>query len=152
MISVVLIGRDGRPQEPLPETNRHITEACADVREHYARNGFTPPWCAYLAVRDDRVVGVCGFRGPPDDQDQVEIAYGTFPGWEGEGLASAMARAMVGIARDHNPVMTVVAFTCREPGPATRILESLGFDNLGEDQDLYYGACWRWRLSPTVSV
>lgn len=148
MINVIQIDRYGRPVEPLPEYNRFVREACADVQAHYSRQGFEPPWCAYLAVRDGQVAGVCGFRGPPDALERVTIAYHTFPGFEGEGLASAMAEALVGIARDHNPVMTIIAHTWRSENAATRILHHLGFENLGDDEDLYYGECWRWQLLP----
>lgn len=148
MINVVLIDRNGRPEVPLPETTPCVSEACADVRRHYERHGFHAPWCAYLAIRDGRVVGVCGFRGPPDAHEQVIIAYRTFPGFEGEGLATAMAEALVGIARDHNPVMTVIAHSWRAENAATRILRHLGFECLGDDEDPYYGECWSWRLLP----
>src|SRR5258705_1206577 len=57
------------------------------------RTGATTPWTGYLAV--DRahqiIVGTCSFTAPPDPEGAVEIAYFTFPPFEGRGNASAMA-------------------------------------------------------------
>src|ERR1044071_6302171 len=61
------------------------------------RTGASPPWTGYLAVDSTRraVVGTCGYTGPPDVAGQVEIAYFTFPAYEGQGYASGMARRLV---------------------------------------------------------
>lgn len=148
MIRLVSIGQSGTPTEPLPELGDLAREACRNTRLHYAREGFHPPWCGYFAVRDDQVVGVCGFRGPPDHQEKVIIAYRVFPGHEGRGLGSAIVEALVGIARDHNPVMTVVASTEPADSGSTRILERLGFRHAGEANDPYIGRAWSWWLEP----
>lgn len=42
-------------------------------------------------------VGTCGFKSSPD-QGRVEIAYFTFPDFEGRGLATAMAGELLAIA------------------------------------------------------
>src|SRR5262245_29261330 len=64
------------------------------------RTGANPPWTGYLAV--DRahqlIVGTCGFTAPPDAEGVVEIAYFTFPSFEGRGYASAMAARLVELA------------------------------------------------------
>lgn len=52
-----------------------------------------PPWSGFLAV--DRVqsvmVGTCGFKGPPASQRIVDIAYFTFPQFDGRGVAPSWA-------------------------------------------------------------
>src|SRR4030081_3746635 len=48
----------------------------------------TQPWSGYLALdRTRNIVGTCGFKAPPDTEGVVEIAYFTFPGSEGLGVA-----------------------------------------------------------------
>ncbi len=37
----------------------------------------------------DTVVGVCAYKFQPDSAGAVEIAYGTFPAYEGRGYAKA---------------------------------------------------------------
>jgi GNAT superfamily N-acetyltransferase len=68
----------------------------------FERTGVTAePWSGYLAM--DRaqhvIVGTCGFKAPPDDDGVVEIAYFTFPDFEGRGYGSAMAIGLVERAR-----------------------------------------------------
>jgi RimJ/RimL family protein N-acetyltransferase len=55
------------------------------------------PWSGYLALDRERdtIVGTCGFKAPPDSEGVVEIAYFTFPAFEGFGVASAMAAQLV---------------------------------------------------------
>ena len=125
-----------------------VRQVCEDSRKHYARVGFEPPWCGYLAVQDDVPVGVCGFRGPPDERECVEIAYRIFHGHERQGVGSAMVEALVGIARDHNPQMTVR--TAVDPGDqaSAHLLSRLGFHNEGEREDFYLGRASCWSLAP----
>jgi RimJ/RimL family protein N-acetyltransferase len=59
------------------------------------------PVLAYVAVKDGRPLGTCGFMSPPVD-GRVEIAYFTFPGNEGQGIATAMATELVKIAEQPN--------------------------------------------------
>ena len=59
------------------------------------------PWLGYLAVKeDDRGINsasTCAFNAPPD-QGVVEIAYFTFPSFEGMGVGGAMVRGLLEIA------------------------------------------------------
>ena len=45
----------------------------------------SPPWCGYLSVCDETntVIGCGGFKGNPSVDRAVEIAYFTFPEFEG---------------------------------------------------------------------
>ena len=55
------------------------------------------PWTLGFAVvhRDgDRVIGSAAFKGPPDDDGVVEIAYGIAPSYEGRGYATEAAKAL----------------------------------------------------------
>ncbi len=149
MIRLVAIGAEGRPEDPAIDVQDPVVrELCTNSKAHYDRVGFYPPWCGYLAVRDDVPLGVCGFRGPPDERERVEIAYRIFAGYERQGLGSAMVEALVGIARDHNPQMTVLTTT--EPGDEAshHLLTRMGFASAGECQDPYLGRAWSWWLEP----
>src|ERR1044071_2586117 len=62
----------------------------------------TPPeWFGYFAVESEmqRMVGGCSFKGPAVD-GVVEIAYYTFPGFEGQGIGTAMAQVLIDRARE----------------------------------------------------
>jgi [ribosomal protein S5]-alanine N-acetyltransferase len=106
-----------------------------------------PEWGGYLTFDSSSsdLVGCCGFRGAPDYVTLVEIAYGTFPPFEGRGYATAMARALVRIARDRG--LQPIAHTLPENKASVHVLERLGFVNVGTViADPEDGPVWRWEL------
>ena len=112
----------------------------------FDRTGVTSqPWSGFLAVdrSSNTVVGTCSFVAPPDGDGVVEIAYFTFPAFEGRGVASAMAAATgaVGVRR-------VRAYTLPEKSASTRVLEKTGFDCLGAVIHPEDGPVWRWERNP----
>jgi ribosomal-protein-alanine N-acetyltransferase len=110
----------------------------------------TQPWSGYLALDRARntIVGTCGFKAPPDSEGVVEVAYFTFPGSEGLGVASAMAAGLVDLATSAAGVRRLRAHTLPERSAATRILEKTGFRRLGEVIDPEDGPVWRWERYP----
>lgn len=106
----------------------------------------TPPWCSYAARRDGRLVGFGGFKGAPDAEAQVEIGYMTLLPEQGRGVATAVAGALVRIARDYG-ASAVLAHTLCEDNPSTGVLRANGFARDGEGHDEDVGAVWRWRLT-----
>jgi RimJ/RimL family protein N-acetyltransferase len=83
----------------------HARELTRQSLDFMARVGATPPWLCYLTIGEDTgtLVGCCGFRGNPRDIGRgvmaPEIAYHTFPAFEGRGYATAMALRLVEVAR-----------------------------------------------------
>ena len=110
------------------------------------RTGATTPWTGYLAVdrADQIIVGTCSFTAAPDPEGVVEIAYFTFPPFEGRGYASAMAAGLVELAESTAGIRRVRAHTLAEGNASTRILEKLGFERVGETIDPEAGQVWRW--------
>lgn len=108
--------------------------------------GITAPWAGYLAVDPLTriVVGTCAFKGPPDVRGEVEVAYFTFPTHEGQGHATAMARALCARAAASVGVTRVRAHTLPERNASVRVLEKLGFQWDGDVQDPEDGPVWRW--------
>jgi len=108
----------------------------------------TEPWCGYLCARpeDGALIGSGGFKGVPDPSGAVEIAYYTFPEFEGAGLGGATARALCEMAREQGS-SSVVAHTLPEPSASTSILKRLGFERMGEATDPDEGLVWRWERS-----
>lgn len=113
-------------------------------------NQGTPPWCGRLTVAtqadgERTVVGTCAFKGPPED-GCVEIAYHTFPEFEGRGYATAMAGDLIQDADQFGLVDQVIAHTLPETNRSTQILERHGFQRVGLDVDPEAGIVWRWGL------
>jgi RimJ/RimL family protein N-acetyltransferase len=112
----------------------------------------SPDWFGYLVAEDEtrQMVGVCTLKGPPVE-GTVEIAYFTFPGFEGRGIGTEMARFLVDRAGTLAGVAAVAAHTAPESNASTRILEKIGMRFVGEV--LEEGApVWRWETSVPVSA
>ena len=92
----------------------------------------------------DIIVGTCAFTAPPDAEGIVEIAYFTFPPFEGQGHATAMAAGLMELAKAGTAIRKVRAHTLPERNASTRVLQKLGFDRIGEAIDLEVGRVWRW--------
>ena len=103
------------------------------------------PWQPHWAMtEDDLPVGLCGFKGDLKTDRSVEIAYFTFPPFEGRGVATAMVRAMNRIAWNHGAA-AVEARTLPERNGSVVALERNGFEFVGEADDPEDGAVWVWR-------
>jgi ribosomal-protein-alanine N-acetyltransferase len=111
----------------------------------YERSGFVPPWIGYVAVKDNTAVGTCGFKSPLA-AGRVEMAYFTFPGHEGQGIATAMARQLLQIAQQADANATVIAQTLPEENASTTILKKLGFHFVGPVDHPEDGQVWEWAL------
>ena len=108
------------------------------------------PWCGYLALEGDmrRVVGFCGFKGGPDAAGAAELAYFTFAGEEGRGIASAMAAGLVQLAMSAQTAAVLLrAHTLPERSASCRVLEKVGFEFIGPVIDPDDGPVWRWERS-----
>lgn len=92
------------------------------------------------------VVGSCGYKGPPDADGVVEIAYGVDPAYQGRGYATEAARALVDYAWGTGAVRVVRAHTRPEPNASTGVLTKCGFEWVGEVVDPEDGLVWRWEL------
>ena len=78
-----------------------VTGQFAEAMEHIASQPQSPPWCGYIGRRMGVPVGFGGFKGGLDDVGAVEIGYLTFPLHEGTGVAKAVVREMIDIAKFH---------------------------------------------------
>lgn len=90
------------------------------------------------------LVGTCGFKGPPEAEGIVEIAYGVAPDHQGKGYATEAAEALVGYAFSSGRVRVVRAHTFSEANASTRVLTKRGFQLVGEVIDPEDGLVWRW--------
>jgi RimJ/RimL family protein N-acetyltransferase len=105
------------------------------------------PWQhGYFVVhREQRlVIGSAGFKGPPDGNGAVEIAYGIVPSFQGQGYATEAARALLEVALAADGVRSILAHTLPEPNASTRVLLRCGFRHVGTVVDPEDGPVWRW--------
>jgi [ribosomal protein S5]-alanine N-acetyltransferase len=96
------------------------------------------PWVhGFSVVQLDTgiTVGQCGFKGPPDTNGVVEIAYGVASEQEGKGYATEAARALVAYAFSIDQVNRVRAHTLPTSSASKRVLAKCGFQYVGEIND-----------------
>lgn len=104
-------------------------------------------WGGYFVVdaRTREVVGSCAFKGPPTDDKTVELAYFTYPEFEGRGYATSMATKLVELARGSTDVRRVIAHTLPQANASTCVLEKVGMQFVGEVVDAEDGDVWQWQ-------
>jgi [ribosomal protein S5]-alanine N-acetyltransferase len=146
-MELVPITISGRPAREVPELPEAALEALAGTAMLYRESGFEPPWIGYVVVDGGQCVGICAFKCAPCD-GRVELAYFTFPGHEGQGLATRMCRELVTMALIAEPGMTIAAQTLPEHNASTRVLEKAGFRWHSEFEHPEDGLVWEWRLEP----
>ena len=113
--------------------------------DYYQVIGFNLPWVGYFVVRQNDIVGSCGFTGQPKE-GKVEIAYWTFKEFEGQGIASFSCKELVSISRKTDPAITITAKTAPEYNASTKILQKNGFEFIEIVQDHEIGDAWLWAL------
>lgn len=152
----MLEGRLRNPNEGLreicsngPEIKTFLLPVLQQSLDFHRRIGSVPPWQSYLAIRspENCLVGISAFKGNPTEAGEVEISYGTVPGFEGHGYATGIARGLVKIAFGSPAIRRVIAYTLPEKNASGRVLQKVGMVNVGEVMDPEDGKYWRWEIS-----
>ena len=109
---------------------------------------------AWLGVDDSgQIVGTCAFKGGVNPETgEIEIAYHTYPPFEGRGYARAMAKGLVALAADVAGLRRVIAHTLPERNASTRVLEKIGMRCTGAVIDPEDGRVWRWACGNPESL
>jgi ribosomal-protein-alanine N-acetyltransferase len=106
------------------------------------------PWEFGFAVIhkiDNKLIGLCGFTGPPDSNGVAEIAYGIAPAYQGKGHATEVANALVDFASRDPRARTIRAHTLTQTNASSRVLEKCDFKKVGETIDPENNQpIWRW--------
>lgn len=136
----------------LPEVFRSpfLRRLCETTLALQRGTGAGAPWLGYLAEEGGEIVGSCAFKGPPA-KGRVEIAFVTFDGNTGGGLATRMAQELIAMAQREVPGIEVTARTLPQAGPSTRILQKLGFRQEATGAFARQGASWEWVLPAAVA-
>lgn len=138
--------------ESLPPSDRAEVAAgwIAKVRATPAGD----PWSlAYATIeRGSGIeVGGCSFKGPPDTDGVVEVAYGVDEPYRCRGFATEMARGLSDFALAGGHATTVRAHAKRGNAASARVLEKSGFHRLGEVLDPEDGVVDRWERRASQS-
>ena len=113
--------------------------------DYYQIIGYNFPWVGYFVIKENQIVGSCGFKGGPKD-GKVEIAYWTFGEYENQGISSFSCKELIRIALESDPTIIVTATTAPENNASTKILQNNGFVFTEVVQDHEIGDAWLWIL------
>lgn len=130
----------------------HFPEAFIWMRDYLQEHEVELGWWNYLIVhrQDVRLIGTCGFKGSPSIEGEVEIGYEIADSYQGQGLATEVARALVDYAFSFDAVKFVSANTLAETNASSVLLQKIGFQFVGEEIDIEEGKIWCWRLPRPV--
>ena len=86
----------------------------------------------YMVLRESdaggpEAVGVAGYKGPPDVDNEVEIGYSVLPSYHRRGLATEAVNALVAHAFDLHGVARIVAHTLPHLAASIGVLRKTGF-------------------------
>jgi len=149
-MNLVPIEQDGAVRIAAEDRSGSVPSVIEQTVALYQRRGFEPPWVGYLAVEHSVWVGTCGFAGPPAN-GQAEIAYFTFPGQDGRGVASRMAAQLLALTHAAAALrgFVYIAHTLAQESASTGILRRLGFTLLGTIVHPEDGTVWKWHKTNT---
>jgi RimJ/RimL family protein N-acetyltransferase len=119
--------------------------------DYFNRIGHASPWIGYFAQIDNELVGSAGFKGGPKE-GKVEIAYGTFPAYQRQGVGSEMCRQLVLIALQTDSSIRITARTFEPDNYSTRILKKNGFSCNGPVWDEEDGTVWEWEYQRATLI
>jgi [ribosomal protein S5]-alanine N-acetyltransferase len=126
-----------------PEHNDANTRSF--FRAMIERNPGEPGYGARYIVADGRLVGTCGFKGPPDDKGEVEIGYAVVEAEQRQGMATAAVQELIKFAFADPRVTAVTAETLPGGLPSQKVLLKAHFVSNGFRIDAGEGevACFR---------
>jgi len=122
-----------------PQTLRLLRSMSRRTREAGCRG-------SWLVVTNNQVVGLCGYKQPPDGSGKVEIGYGIAEAWRNRGYATFAVGAMLAHARNDPALWSIVAATSASNVASQSVLERNGFERTGTSEDPDDGPLIWWRI------
>lgn len=99
---------------------------------------------SFLIVDQREVIGLCGFKGPPDSSGSGEIGYGIAVSRRRLGHATRAVALMCAEVRQRGAVTALRAETSTRNLSSQRVLEHNGFARVGSRHDDEDGELLHW--------
>jgi ribosomal-protein-alanine N-acetyltransferase len=122
-------------REALAET---ILPNVADTGKNHL---FSTLWGIILKA-ESRMVGDLCFVGEPDENGEIEIGYGTYEPFRGNGYMTEAVATIIEWVKVQEPVKSVFGQTAKDNPASAAVLEKNNFEKIGEDEQLI-----NWRLN-----
>ena len=98
----------------------------------------------WLILHENEVVGLCGYKRPPDAAKTVEIGYGIAAERRGTGYATRAIGLLLEQARASQAVDKIIAETVPDNLASRRVLQRNGFTRIGAREDAEDGPLELW--------
>ncbi|MFC6999864.1 GNAT family N-acetyltransferase [Rufibacter roseus] len=104
------------------------------VSTHSDQYYFYTLWTMVLKEQNQLVGDLC-FKGPPTEEGQVEIGYGTYPEHQGKGLMTEAIAALLQWCKTNPNINLVLAQTETDNLASEKILQKNNFRRYHQGQD-----------------
>ena len=132
------------PADWPPEHNDEATRAwMRELLEDYPHE---PGYGTWYIVAGGRLTGVCGFKGPPNADGEVELGYSIVAADQRRGLAAEATRMLVARAFRDPRVTLVMAHTLPPLVGSQKVLARNGFIHVGGYIDAEEGQVMRFEV------
>ncbi|MDY6898198.1 MAG: GNAT family N-acetyltransferase, partial [Cyanobacteriota bacterium] len=102
-------------------------------------------WSPRLIVVDKLIVGMCGFKNRPKEDNSVEIGYGIIPSQQRKGFATRAVELLVIEAFSQIGINSVIAHTDLSNYPSQKVLQKNGFIKQGSTINTNDGELLVWQ-------
>jgi len=122
------------------------TDYSLDKVRHYP---FIIEWHPFLMIhKEDKVlIGIGGYKGPPNNNGDIEICYGIVSSYRCKGYATEAAQWFVTHAFENPKVKIVSATTLSDTGASSHVLRKCGMLKVGRVFDFEHGKLWKWEIA-----
>jgi len=105
-------------------------------------------WLTYIPIHieSNTLIGSCGYKGMPDKNGIVEIAYEVVESYRNNGYATEIVSKLIKIAFDDPKVTAVQAHTLAKINASVKVLKKNNFLFIEELEDEEDGPIWKWML------
>ena len=135
----------GAPQTWPPEHNDAGTRAW--MRALLQAHPDEPGYGFWYILADGRLVGICGYKGPPDAMGCVEIGYSVIEAEQRKGYGSAATGLLVARAFRDSRVWSVAGETLPALEASQKVMVRNGFCLVGSRPDDELGEILRFARS-----
>jgi len=105
-----------------------------------------PGYVCWYMIAQNRLVGICGFKGPPTDKGEVEIGYSVVEAEHRKGYGVEAAGLLVARAFRDPRVSVVTAETLPRLVASQKVLARCGFSHVGGYMDADDGQIMRFEV------
>ncbi|MGC3978490.1 MAG: GNAT family N-acetyltransferase [Paludibacteraceae bacterium] len=111
----------------------------ADKNKNYL---FSTIWIAF-SYSENKPVGDFCWYGEPNEKGEIEIGYGIYQEFEGQGYMTEIVKGAIEWAKTYKYIKAIKATTTKINIPSFKVLERNGFLITEETEELFY---WRLKL------